>query len=670
MIRVLKCSVFIIILSCLQIMQSNSQTAELFYNYQDQDDLQERYAYIDSLDTHRDFPIDDKLAHLIESVINEKLEKGDTADILGISISLMNYYYVELVKPVKTVELYHRLQKYVLNNNSPESGGVILCMADAQYAMGQLEAAYATNMRGVQVYQDLADSSLINYGLAYLNAAEIAKLLNEYGQSVRDFEAAKRIFQHQDNTTYYLWASYGQSLLLEEIHLYDEAREMRHEIMPQVINSGVVGLEFAIYSHVVERHKRKGDLDSARIYAHKMIALCAELYRAEYCFGAYKTLTSLFITSGKKDSAQFYFQKLSDSWINLKGNKNYDLDYYMVQAGLAYANGDLDKAQGILLQDIPRPENIESVEKRNKILKLQYKLDTSRHHYESAYSQLVTIKSLEDSLTKQLLKNQFSYYQTLFDLNKRQQQIAEQDYQLTHMELKSKQERYFWIAVLGGLLFFGAIYYFIRKRNQDHRSRQVQERYSRNLLLAQENERKRISRDLYNGVKQRLVLVQNILHESGDEDSINIVNKTLDEVRDISHGLHPSILDNVGLEVAIQEMVNSIELMEEITFKVDIGSVNEFLTDEQKLNIYRIAQEALSNISKHANTKSAKLVLLKQENQVILKIKDYGRGFVKTGNKIGLGMKTMQERAAILGGVVNIKSTENKGTTIEARIPL
>ena len=218
------------------------------------------------------------------------------------------------------------------------------------------------------------------------------------------------------------------------------------------------------------------------------------------------------------------------------------------------------------------------------------------------------------------------------------------------------------------------------------------ERYSRELtrrvLVAQEEERKRIARELHDETAQSLstLLINLDLLElqvpPGAEtmqaglDRLRILAKrTLDETRALSHDLRPTILDDVGLVAAIQWFADEFQKSYGVSVMVDASEVEvERLQPETHVALFRIVQEALTNAGKHANASSVSIGLEVSDGLISLRIEDDGQGFdvqAKTGpsRKGGLGLYGIQERAELLSGTLRIESTAGSGTTILVTAP-
>ena len=159
-------------------------------------------------------------------------------------------------------------------------------------------------------------------------------------------------------------------------------------------------------------------------------------------------------------------------------------------------------------------------------------------------------------------------------------------------------------------------------------------------------------------------------------ESVNRVRKMIDEVRRLAWGMRPSILDDYGLDSALARHVE--ELSKHFGLAIDYQYSSSpglgRLPRQIEVTLYRVAQEALTNIVRHARARQVSAVVLQQKEEVTLLIEDDGCGFdpkSKTdGNGANLGLTGMQERVALLGGTCAVESLAEQGTTIRVNIPL
>jgi signal transduction histidine kinase len=218
------------------------------------------------------------------------------------------------------------------------------------------------------------------------------------------------------------------------------------------------------------------------------------------------------------------------------------------------------------------------------------------------------------------------------------------------------------------------------------RSRDRLQTLSRRLIGAQEMERQRIARELHDDIGQALSAVkmnlQSVRRAAGAaamavqiQESIESIDQALRRVRDLSVALRPSLLDDLGLVPALRWFVDrqSARAGFQCRFEAD-ESIQP--PAEVQIACFRIAQEALTNVARHAGAKNVDLELRRRGEMLELTVSDDGRGFdvkmavERVGADASLGLLGMRERARLLGGRVTIESTRRGGTTVHARIPL
>ncbi len=224
--------------------------------------------------------------------------------------------------------------------------------------------------------------------------------------------------------------------------------------------------------------------------------------------------------------------------------------------------------------------------------------------------------------------------------------------------------------------------------DQLSKTRQSRDNLIKKLISSQEEERKRIARELHDNTGQSLstlMLSLHLLEKSGSEDEFkqkaeefrNLLRQTINQVRFVSWQLSPTPLDKLGLVDAVHSFVKKYE--ETAGWGVNLhtrGLDNVNLPPEVEINIYRVIQEALTNISRHAQAESVDISISKDRNTLELTIEDDGIGFdpagfnQENGPKITLGLNTMKERVGLLGGSLDITSEAGKGTRIKVIIEL
>ncbi len=202
------------------------------------------------------------------------------------------------------------------------------------------------------------------------------------------------------------------------------------------------------------------------------------------------------------------------------------------------------------------------------------------------------------------------------------------------------------------------------------------------VVTAQEEERQRLSRELHDGAGQMLasLLVHLKLVEKTDElgevrsrtaELRELVVTTLEEMRRLAVDLRPVGLDDRGLAGALEWLVKSVEKNNGLPVDLQIGGTVGRLAGPVETQLYRIAQEMLTNVARHSRASNVRVELLQDEGWVRLKVEDDGIGFDRSspGSGSGLGLLTMQERAALLGGTFQLRSSPGRGTAVEIAVP-
>ena len=203
------------------------------------------------------------------------------------------------------------------------------------------------------------------------------------------------------------------------------------------------------------------------------------------------------------------------------------------------------------------------------------------------------------------------------------------------------------------------------------------------IISAQENERKRISRELHDGVVQELLNVSvelRLLKYQDDIDQLktqsqdieSIMSRLIDDIRNLSLELRPSSLDDLGLNAAFKSYFKQLEKNFGFIVHYHFDSVELRFNPEIETVVYRIVQEAVFNSLKYANVDSVDVHMLFEDNMIQVEVADQGAGFVigSQPKGSGLGLYGMQERAEIVGGSVNIESKIGKGTNIKLKVPI
>jgi signal transduction histidine kinase len=234
----------------------------------------------------------------------------------------------------------------------------------------------------------------------------------------------------------------------------------------------------------------------------------------------------------------------------------------------------------------------------------------------------------------------------------------------------------------------------VEQRAERHRAEAAREETSRKLQVlsrrlveTQEKERRHIARELHDEIGQTLTLAQLNLQAVLSQPELIVarprlfeclaaIERVLEQVHDISLNLRPSMLDDLGLEATLRWYTNRQASLMGWQTRFVAPPLGPRLDARIETECFRIAQEALTNVMRHAQAKTVTVHLLQDNGQIQLCIADDGMGFtVKSGrdnavNGVSMGLLSMEERAALMGGRLEIKSSVGQGTEIRAWLPL
>ena len=245
------------------------------------------------------------------------------------------------------------------------------------------------------------------------------------------------------------------------------------------------------------------------------------------------------------------------------------------------------------------------------------------------------------------------------------------------------------IAISLGLILAGATVIYtarLEKRAEDryHESLQAHrelKELSKRLVDAQEQERRAISRELHDEIGQSLsALLMDVEHLSAIpgkdgayrqalENIKTLAENSVNEVRNMSLLLRPSMLDDLGLVAALEWQAREISKRTGMLVDLAEENVSDSLPEEHKTCVYRIVQEALNNCSKHAYAKHVQVTIRQEPDRLSLTIQDDGKGFDPVRAR-GLGLVGMTERVSQLNGILKVDSVAGRGTSLRVDLPL
>jgi two-component system, NarL family, sensor kinase len=406
---------------------------------------------------------------------------------------------------------------------------------------------------------------------------------------------------------------------------------------------------------------------------------------------------------------------------NHEGNNQYKHYVYETMAAVHKEMGDLKNAFEYQDSQIMAKNEFINKDANDKLLERQTKYETNEKQLKiNLLSQSDSIKALridnqsiligkqnlslanqnlileknalqlkDDSLTIINKNKELSYNQLLALQQQQQLQNLNKEQQIAKLEIQQKNN---WLISLAIVLFVLAIggFSFYKYKQQQHKSQLqekllVQEKQATiNILAAEENERKRIASDLHDGVGQILTAtwlnLQQIDAEAQQSNASNkeFISKTLQlmdagckEVRAVSHNMMPNALLKKGLVDAVREFIQQINV-KQIQVNVQTNGLTKPIPDHTEAVLYRVIQECVNNVVKHAKATRLDISITQEETgEIDVLIEDNGSGFImkEALKKEGIGLGNIQSRINYLKGAVEWDSVINEGTVVAIHIP-
>jgi signal transduction histidine kinase len=318
-----------------------------------------------------------------------------------------------------------------------------------------------------------------------------------------------------------------------------------------------------------------------------------------------------------------------------------------------------------------------------------------------AFEHLKKYDLIKDSLQNETSLKRIDFLEARYESEKKQTAIdkLEKETQLQSLSIKKKSSlNYFLIGSLAALMIVG----FLGYRNFRHRQQfakqqdELQQQRIRELekdkqlvavdamLQGQEEERSRLAKDLHDGLGGLLSGVKFSLSNMKDnliitpenmtvfERSLDMLDTSIKELRRVAHNMMPELLTKFGLDEALKEYCNSINATDLLSVKYQSVGMDTRIEKSAEIIIYRIVQELLNNILKHAAAKEAMVQLVKEEGRLSIIVEDDGKGFETAliKNNKGAGLTSIQSRVDYLKGQLDIHSEEGKGTLVNIEINL
>lgn len=610
-----------------------------------------------------------------DTLISNTIAYALALDSLNMAVNMtadLIYYNNSIIgKPEEGLKLFKDFLAKKLNlKNNNALARLYLNGADSYFFNNKPNEAIRTYEISKSFALKAKDEHIL--GFVNLYTGQVYESLDNFAQASQNYKNAYTFFKKVKDTFNILSVKNSLANLYSKNAFYKEAKQERDEaIVLNKITNRNRNLLF-LYLNAAEDYRRIGNIkESIRnllqvLEIHKIIEHDAKLHPILVCkiIIAYAEDNSIY-------KAEKYIKEIENNLelYNNTSNKKY---YLEALKNVTFAKGDYQKSLQIAkehLNFMGKNGEQEEILIAEHFLSKVYKAlgDTT-----NAYYHLNNYYFLKDSIYSVQKTKTLAYYQTIYETEKRDYKIKEQKESINLLNVQNKIQNQWLIFTSTGLVSFFVFILLLRSRNAAKNKQRLKEIYAQNLIASQEKERIRLARELHDGVGQKLMLLTKRIKIFKDLNLTALSESTLDELRAISRAIYPPAIESLGITVALEAMINEVDKCTAVFFTNDIENIDNLLSKESELHLYRIVQEVLSNIVKHANAKATFITVKKNKNQINVTIKDNGKGFdfVKELNKnVSLGMKTLQERSKIINSNIEIITKRTIGTVVKLVIP-
>lgn len=469
------------------------------------------------------------------------------------------------------------------------------------------------------------------------------------------------------------------------------------------------------------------DFDRARYYHFISLKLDKEIDNLAGIGDSYLNLGEIFLQESKEDSACYYFDlayeagsKTGDSLsiFGIRSNQNYcrifnkeykdalaeaiflynkgkSLNFAYLSSISASQIGDVYYETGDFNESIKYYKLSNELAQKHQIGEV---ITSSYKGLAEAYEKVNFVDSalyynkahqtLKDSVQSFENKQQINFMEYQFQSAEKEKEIIELRAENTQMALENTKKQNLVILLISGVLLISMISFAIiqlnkRKAEKAKNAAIVAEKQRgiESIIFAQEGERKRIAKDLHDGIGQKLSGMKMSMNRAAKEiehsdtksrlqELSDILEVTAEEIRAISHKMMPIALREVGISGALKSMLEKTFKFSDINYTYDEVNVDGRFPEKLEVTIYRIAQELVNNAIKHAEATEINVQLLKTKGYLVLIVQDDGKGVDLEDFKKGQGFMNISSRLSVNEGEINLESKKDQGLFAQVRIKI
>lgn len=554
-------------------------------------------------------------------------------------------------------------------------------------SMGENGRADSFFRQGLQVFEKLND--LPGMARSYNGIASCAQHSGDYGAAVRYFLLAAETLQgipqqtekHLRNLAT-IW--FNVAVVFKKTENYSEARQYLESATRQFQSLNDTTSVADCYNNLGSLFGAMGDSVQEELYLRKAYN---EIIHNAHAGNSIRSVVHvnmgvLAVRQGNWQSAlQFYEKALTYA----RASSRYETVKVLYELALLYIRlnrwTDADTAQREILD---YGEKNHSLSVLQDAWDLRSRIEAGQKNYAAALNAHQLYAAYRDSVMSGEQRK------TVVELE-RQYQTAQKDKEILAKSTEIRKV-YAWVAAsVGAFLVTGLLVVLLWNRLRHRRILYAQEiktlrqeeqlKQMQALITGEENERTRIARDLHDNIggllsaaKMHFQLLINKQPEPAENEdfqkTLTLLDHAAAEVRHTAHNLMPETLIRLGLQAALVQFCEKMAAAANLQIDVQVYGLEKKLSDSQNLLIYRMVQELVNNVLKHANATDALVQINRHDQWLSVTVEDNGKGFLPEELSGGMGLTSMEMRVQALSGKMEIQSVSGRGTSVFIQLPL
>ncbi|MCE3281110.1 MAG: tetratricopeptide repeat protein [Bacteroidetes bacterium] len=558
----------------------------------------------------------------------------------------------------------------------------------AFYKLNKPDSALVYYTKSYEIRKNFKDKTLMGGSLSKIGL--IHQDLGNYNKALEIQFQALKIFEEIGNERYLAMTLNNIAIAYDKLKNFDKEIEYVEKAIAIHLKNKNEYYIGHCYGNLASAYKNKGNIKVANEYLIKALEIFKKYGDKANEAAAYNSIGRNLRAEKKIDEAYSYYEKahaIAKEINDKMGERIYAHNMSCVLTDKKEYKQAEKFSLDVLNQTQPNDHSQ---------LALTYRQLATIYGFmnngELAKHYLDKYVDLKDTVFSKESASQIAEMEVKYETEKKDLELAKQNAEITVTKAEVERKNIITYILVASILLIILLSYLIYNRYKLKQEAilssellRQQDLRSKAIIEAEENERMRIARDLHDGVGQTLsaaklnlsslenkLKLTEVESQSALKNAMDLVDDSVKEVRSVSHSMMPNALLKSGLVAAVREFINKLSGIDKLKIDLEITGLDQRLESTTETILFRVLQEVISNILKHAKANHITIQLVKHETELTMIIEDNGVGFdtKKMSESAGIGLKNITSRIEFLQGRVDFDSNPGKGTTVIIEVPV